>query len=75
MSTYHIRKVQGDEMQSEYLIPNVINNLVHNNQEDVYILRSNASWFGVTYKEDKRFVVNKIQELIDAGVYSSSLFE
>ena len=64
---------EGDELKSEFLIPTVINNLVQNNQEEVYVLRSNASWFGVTYKEDKPFVINKIQELIHSGIYSSPL--
>ena len=65
---------EGDELKSEFLIPKVINNLVQNNQEEVYVLRSNASWFGVTYKEDKPFVINKIQELINSGIYLSPLF-
>jgi len=65
---------EGNELKSEFLIPTVINNLVQNNQEEVYVLRSNASWFGVTYKEDKPFVINKIQELINSGIYSSPLF-
>ena len=64
---------EGDELKSEFLIPTVINNLVQDNQEEVYVLRSNASWFGVTYKEDKPFVINKIQELINSGIYSSPL--
>ena len=64
---------KGDELKSEFLIPTVINNLVQNNQEEVYVLRSNASWFGVTYKEDKPFVINKIQALINSGIYSSPL--
>ena len=63
----------GMEVRSEFLIPTVINNLVQNNQEEVYVLRSNASWFGITYKEDKPFVINKIQELIHSGIYSSPL--
>ena len=64
---------EGNELKSEFLIPTVINNLVQNNQEEVYVLRSNASWFGVTYKEDKPFVINKILELINSGLYSSPL--
>ena len=64
---------EGDELKSEFLIPTVINNLVQDNQEEVYVLRSNASWFGVTYKEDKPFVINKVQELIHSGIYSSPL--
>jgi len=66
--------VKGEDLKSEYLIPTVVNNLVKNNIEDVNVLRSNASWFGVTYKEDKLLVINKIQELINLGVYTSSLF-
>ena len=64
---------EGNELKSEFLIPTVINNLVQNNQEEVYVLRSNASWFGVTYKEDKPFVISKIQELINSGIYSRPL--
>jgi len=64
---------EGGELKSEFLIPTVINNLVQNNQEEVYVLRSNASWFGVTYKEDKPFVINKIQELINSEIYSTPL--
>jgi len=64
---------EGDGLKNEFLIPTVINNLVQTNQEEVYVLRSNASWFGVTYKEDKPFVINKIKELIHSGIYSSPL--
>ena len=68
-------KDEGKELKSEFLIPTVINNLVQNNQEEVYVLRSNASWFGVTYKEDKPLVITKIQELINSRIYPSPLFE
>jgi len=65
----------GMELKNEFLIPTVINNLVQNNLEEVYVLRSNASWFGITYKEDQPFVVTKIQELINSGIYPSPLFK
>ncbi len=66
---------EGKELKSEFLIPTVINNLVQNNKEEVYVLRSNASWFGITYKEDKPLVITKIQELINSRIYPSPLFE
>ena len=31
--------------------------------------------FGITNKDDKQFVIKKIQELIHGGVYSSPLFQ
>ena len=66
---------EGNELKSEYLIPSVINNLIQNKLEDVHVLRSNASWFGVTYKEDKPVVKRRINELINSGIYPSHLFE
>lgn len=61
-------------MKSEYLIPSVVNELIQGGQEDVHILSSAASWFGVTYKEDKAFVVGEIQKLVDMGAYPQQLF-
>ena len=66
---------EGNELKSEYLIPSVINDLIQNKLEDVHVLRSNASWFGVTYKDDKPVVKRKINELINSGIYPSHLFE
>ena len=66
---------EGNELKSEYLIPSVINNLIQNKLEEIHVLRSNASWFGVTYKQDKPEVKRKINELINSGIYPSHLFE
>ena len=66
---------ESNELKSEYLIPSVINNLIQNKLEDVHVLRSNASWFGVTYKDDKPVVKRRINELINSGIYPSHLFE
>lgn len=66
---------EGNELKSEYLIPSVINNLIQDKVEDVHVLRSNASWFGVTYKDDQPVVKRKINELIKSSIYPSHLFE
>ena len=68
-------KNEGNELKSEYLIPTVVNDLVKGGKEDVHVLHSSASWFGVTYKEDRLFVKGEIQKLIDAGVYPELLFD
>jgi len=67
-------KENGQEMKSEYLIPSVVNDLIQSGQEDVHVLRSAASWFGVTYKEDKSFVMGEIQNLVHRGEYPEKLF-
>jgi len=65
----------GTNLKSEFLIPSVINDLIQGEREQVHVLRSNSSWFGVTYKEDKPYVMGEIQKLINAGAYPLKLFE
>ena len=65
----------GTELKSEFLIPSVINDLIQSGRKQVHVLRSNSSWFGVTYKEDKPYVMGEIQKLINAGAYPLKLFE
>ena len=65
---------EGSEMKSEYLIPTVVNNLIRSGQKQVHVLRTSSKWFGVTYKEDKPFVSQQIQELIDDDTYPKKLF-
>ena len=65
---------EGDEMKSEYLIPTVINNLIRSGEKDIHVLRTGSKWFGVTYKEDKPFVTEQVQLLVDDGVYPKQLF-
>lgn len=65
---------EGTELNSEFLIPSVVNELIHDDREIVNVLRSGESWFGVTYKEDKSFVMNQIEKLIISGVYPEKLF-
>ena len=65
---------EGSEIKSEYLIPTVVNNLIRSGQKQVHVLRTSSKWFGVTYKEDKPFVSQQIQELIDDDTYPKQLF-
>ena len=65
---------EGNKLKSEYLIPSVVNELIQSSREDVHVLRSASSWFGVTYKDDRPFVMEEIQKLIDHGTYPKQLF-
>ena len=65
---------EGDALKSEYLIPSVVNNLIQTDKKSVYILHSSAKWFGVTYKEDKSYVIEEIKKLIKDGHYPKNLF-
>ena len=39
------------------------------------VLETPDKWFGVTYKEDKEYVVKSFAKLIEDGVYEKQLFE
>ena len=68
-------KNHGQELKSEYYIPNLIDHLIVTNQRKTKILHCDAEWFGVTYKEDKAFVSERLDKLIAAGVYPEKLWE
>ena len=65
---------EGSQLKSEYLIPTVVNNLIQSKKEDVFVLNSDEAWFGVTYQEDRDFVMNEILKLIENGRYPHKLF-
>lgn len=67
--------IQNNPLKYEALLPNHVGEMINRNQCKVKVLKSNDSWFGVTYKEDKPMVVAKIQELKDNGTYPDTLFE
>ncbi len=70
--------LQGPAQQNnkaEFFIPLMVNNAIHDGSASLKVLSSNASWFGVTYKEDKPEVMRKIQTLINEGIYPIHLWQ
>ncbi|MDL2299600.1 nucleotidyltransferase [Bacteroides sp. OttesenSCG-928-E20] len=61
-------------LKSEYFIPLAVNQLVNDGTARVKVLDTTSKWFGVTYAADRQGVVDKIQELVDAGEYPERLF-
>ena len=64
----------GWDMKSEFYIPSAVNSLVVARKARVKVLRTNASWFGVTYREDRPRVVESIRQLIARGDYPEKLW-
>ena len=58
----------------EYLIPTLVFEQIENNIARVEVLKTDAVWQGITYKEDKDAVVAGIKDLVDAGEYTSGLW-
>ena len=60
--------------KAEWYIPFVVDEMIHEGAATVDVLPTDASWFGVTYREDKPLVTAAIQRLVDAGEYPMTLW-
>lgn len=59
----------------EYLIPEVIQKMISANKCSMKVLKTNAVWHGVTYKEDKEELQKAIFDLIEKKEYPSHLWK
>ena len=64
----------GNKLKSEYYIPLLINDNIIKGNIRTRVLKCDSPWFGVTYKEDKPFVQQKIKSLLDSGEYPEKLW-
>lgn len=60
--------------KSEFYIPAVVFEMIKSGQAKVEVLKADSPWFGVTYQEDKPFVVQRIRKLTDQGTYPEKLW-
>ena len=60
--------------KSEFLIPTVVDELVHEGKATLKLLQTSSVWFGVTYKEDKPGVVAALKALVAKGEYKEGLY-
>ena len=58
----------------EYLIPDVVFERIKNDSLKVRVIDTSAVWHGVTYKEDKKELVDCINEMIKNEEYPSKLY-
>ena len=64
----------SQELKAEFYIPTLVNDMIKAGKATCQVLDTPAKWFGVTYADDRQMVVDKIQALVDAGVYPNKLF-
>ncbi len=59
----------------EYLIPEVVSEQMKNKEIKVQVLDTTSKWYGVTYKEDKEYVVNAIKSMVKDDIYPNDLWK
>jgi UTP-glucose-1-phosphate uridylyltransferase len=62
------------DIKKEFYIPQVVDELIQSQKIKLKVEVSSDSWFGVTYPDDKNWVVTKINELIRQNKYPKSLW-
>ena len=62
-------KDKGAELKSEYYIPFAVNTFIADGSATMTVLKTTAKWFGVTYKEDRPMVVERLRKLHEQGIY------
>jgi choline kinase len=62
------------DLKSEFYLPSIVNEILKSGKASVEVLKSDAKWFGVTYKEDKEMVQKAIGELKKQNVYPGNLW-
>ncbi len=66
-------KENYENEKAEFYIPSIVSTMMKQKGLKIKVLESTAQWMGVTYKEDKPVVEEKISQLIKAGSYAEKL--
>lgn len=63
-----------DKPKAEFFIPLIGESLVQNDTATFKVVPTSNKWFGVTYKEDKPYVQDSIDQLVKNGTYPEKLW-
>ena len=75
MSYSEFLEKRGGEPKSEFYLPFAVDALIHAGKARIDMLRSEASWFGITYREDRDGVCSELKKLAERGEYPEQLFK
>ena len=64
-----------DLEKCEYLIPDVLFMAIKEHYATAEVIKTTATWYGVTYKEDADSVKSALKGLVDRGEYPNHLWE
>ena len=68
------KEVPGNPLKAEYLIPIFIGELLEQGKMSVKVLKTNDTWYGMTYHEDVAAVKDSFKKMLEKGVYKADLF-
>ena len=68
------KEVPSNPLKAEYLIPIFIGELLEQGNMSVKVLKTNDTWYGMTYHEDVAAVKESFKKMLENGVYKADLF-
>ncbi len=68
-----LAQAHANPLKCEYVLPTLVDELMHDSGLQVDVLNTHAVWFGMTYQEDKAYVMGELKKLHDEGFYPSEL--
>ena len=68
------KEVPENPLKAEYLIPIFIGELLEQGKMSVKVLKTNDTWYGMTYHEDVAAVKDSFKKMLEDGVYKADLF-
>jgi choline kinase len=67
--------IEKDPLKGEFYLPFCIDSDIREKKCTVEVLRSDDRWFGVTYSDDKAYVMEKFREMKERGKYPHDLWK
>lgn len=61
------KEVPGNPLKAEYLIPIFIGELLEQGKMSVKVLKTNDTWYGMTYHEDVAAVKDSFKKMLEKG--------
>ena len=68
------KEVVNNPLKAEYLIPTFIGELLAEDKMSVKVLRSNDTWYGMTYHEDVASVKDSFKKMLEKGLCKADFF-
>lgn len=74
LSAYLLKELSNNPLKCEHVIPTMIGETIKSKAFSIKVMSSENEWFGVTYHEDKPYVVSRFLEYKEKGLYPFDLW-
>ena len=65
----------GDLRTEEFYLPSAVDAMIRRGTGTTRTFQAKGPWMGITYREDRSFVVEKLRELVASGSYPERLWD